>query len=428
MHEIALKGLQTLNELITAGIAITGFSLLLYALSFNLRDRVARSFAIILLCVVIVFVGEALGSVAASPGELEFWLALQWLGIIFLPSAYLHISDALLETTGRPSRGRRRLAVRLCYIISILFLLTLPFRWLVGPLVQEIGTPPHLQRTWLTWIFTLYYAAVMSLAWINFRRAHKRTVASASRRRMSYLLAGALAPALGSYPYLLFGSGLAAQFPLIFWLVVTAGNLAVSILLVVMAYAVAFFGVPWPDRVVKRRLIKWLMRGPLTASAVLAITTVVRRSGQVFGLQYSAFVPVFMVASILILEHLFTLAAPIWERWLFRSSDRAEMSLLQTLEERLLTRGDLQQFLEAVLAAVCDRLQTSKAFIAALGPQGLDLLLTIGGDDPLEKEYLSANLLEVVVQNGIDEEMFTWGEYWLVPLYEQQADASDLMG
>ena len=37
-----LAGLQTINNILTAGIAITAFSLFLYALSFNLRDRVAR--------------------------------------------------------------------------------------------------------------------------------------------------------------------------------------------------------------------------------------------------------------------------------------------------------------------------------------------------------------------------------------------------
>ena len=55
-----LVGLKTINSILTAGIAITAFSLFLYALSFNLRDRVARSFAIILLCVVVVFTTEAL--------------------------------------------------------------------------------------------------------------------------------------------------------------------------------------------------------------------------------------------------------------------------------------------------------------------------------------------------------------------------------
>ena len=113
MYTTVINGLQTLNQLLTAGIAITAFSLLLYALTFNLRDRVARSFALILVCVVIVFVADAIGSTSSTPPELEFWLRIQWLGIVFLPAVYLHFSDAILATTGRPSRGRRRLAVRL---------------------------------------------------------------------------------------------------------------------------------------------------------------------------------------------------------------------------------------------------------------------------------------------------------------------------
>jgi len=107
-----LVGLQTINNILTAGIAITAFSLFLYALSFNLRDRVARSFAIILLCVVVVFTTEALQSQTVPAWGIELLLRLQWIGIIFLPPAYLHLSDALLVTAGRPSRGRRRFAVR----------------------------------------------------------------------------------------------------------------------------------------------------------------------------------------------------------------------------------------------------------------------------------------------------------------------------
>ncbi|NLG71320.1 MAG: hypothetical protein GX495_04625 [Chloroflexi bacterium] len=428
MYNLIVTILRTINEILTAGIAITAFSLLLYALSFNLRDRVARSFAAILICVVIVFVAEAIGSVTDSPRDLEIWLRAQWLGITFLPAAYLHFSDALLATTGRPSRGRRSLAVRVAYVISFLFLLTLPFNGLVGHLVQDVNPAPHLQRTWLTWIFTLYYVSVISLSWGNLWRAYRRTVASASRRRMGYLLAGAVAPALGSYPYLLFGSRFAAASPLTFWAGVTLGNLVVSALLVLMAYAVAFFGVPWPDRVVKRRLFKWLMRGPVTASTVLALTTLVRRAGDWLDFSTAIVVPVLMVVTVLILEHLITLVAPIWEQWLFHGGAREETDLLQSLEERLLTRGDLHQFLEAVLAAVCDRLQTSRAFVAGFGPNGLENLVTIGGDQSLEKEDLSEKLLQVVVENGLDEEVFSWGEYWLIPLYDQEEEFPELLG
>jgi hypothetical protein len=460
MVDLIVITLRGLNELLSAGIAITAFSLLLYALSFNLRDRVARSFAIILLCVVIVFVAEALGSVARTNDQLELWFRLQWIGIVFLPAAYLQLSDALLATTGRPSHGRRQLAVRLTYMLSLAFLLTLPFSLLVGPLVANAQPAPHLQRTWLTWVFTVFYVLVMLLSWSNFFRALQRTVASTSRRRMTYLLFGALAPALGSYPYLLFGSGFAARHQLIFWLAVTLSNLLVSALLVLMAYAVAFFGVSWPDRVVKRRLFKWLMRGPVTASTVLAITTVIRRAGSWLGVDSSAMVPVAMVACILTLEHLITLIAPVWERRLFFGKDRADMELLQTLDERLLTQGDLQQFLEAVLAAVCDRLQAPKAFVASLGVPGtdkeqrFDILVTIGGDDSLEGEGLSANLLQAVAQNGksvadgttagIDSagnhnagihdaleprrNPFTWKDYWLVPMYDPEEGSSELLG
>jgi hypothetical protein len=74
------------------------------------------------------------------------------------------------------------------------------------------------------------------------------------RRRMLYLMAGATAPALGSYPYLLFGYRLAEQHQYIFWGAATIINLVVGALVIVMAYAVAFFGVSWPDRVIKSRL------------------------------------------------------------------------------------------------------------------------------------------------------------------------------
>lgn len=426
MEELLIGSLSTFNQLLTAGIAITAFSLLLYALSFNLRDRVARSFAIILVCVVIAFVGDALGSAADTARDQELWLRLQWVGIVFLPSAYVHFSDALLATTGRPSRGRRRVYARLSYLISFAFLLTLPSSALVGSLVQDVAPAPHLQRTSLTLVFTAFYAGSMALAWVNFWRANKRTVTSTSKRRMRYLLAGALAPALGSYPYLLFGSTFAQSHPLLFWLAATVSNTLVYVLLVVMAYAVAFFGVSWPDRVVKRRLFKWLMRGPVTASLVLAITTVVRRGGQMVGLPYNMLVPIVMVATLLILQHLITLAAPWWERWLFHGGDRQDIDLLQTLEERLLTSADLRQFLESVLAAVCDRLQVSKAFVVAFGPSGLEMVVSLGSSDLLNE--VPDNFLQVVAQNGSGKRLFSWGGYWLVPLFAKRDSDEPLLG
>lgn len=418
-----LAGITTLNQILTAGIAITAFSLLIYALTFNLRDRVARSFAIIMLSVVVIFTSEAIQSSVRTLDLVELFLRLQWVGIIFLPPAYMHLSDALLVTAGRPSRGRRRWVVRGLYIISIFFLVIWTMELLVGDLVVNGLPAPHLQRTGWTEIFTVYYLLVMILAAINFVRAYQRMLTRSGRRRMIYLMAGATAPALGSYPYLLFGSSIAAENPLLFWSSSTLINAIVGALIVTMAYAVAFFGVSWPDRVVKSRLFKWIMRGPVTASVTLAVMTIVRRAGEIFGVEYNAGVPVLTVATILLFEHLITLMSPIWDRMFFFGRDRAELTLLQNIEERLLTQSDLRQFLEAVLAAVRDHMQSPSAFIAALDGGQLSLLINAGRPFA-ERENLSQALQ--LLENDSGRREYLWNDTWILPLRQRRDPDLDL--
>lgn len=420
-----ITSLSFLNQLLTAGIAITAFSLLLYALTFNLRDRVARTFALILICIVIVFVGDAISSVVSTNRSTQFWLQLEWLGIAFLPACYFHFSTTVVATTGSQANGGQKWLIRLAYLVSLGFLVTLPFLLLVGPLDPNASPAPHLERTVLSWIYSLYFLGAVVLSWFNFRKAYRRTVTPTSRRRMRYLVIGSLAPVLGVFPFLLFGSSIAANHPLLFWLVAVMNNFFVLGLLVVMAYSVAFYGVSWPDRVVKRRLVKWLMRGPVTASMVLAITTIVRRAGEHFGFEYSAAVPIIMVVSLLLLEYLITLAAPLWERWLFTGGDKTNLLLVETLNERLLTTGDMRQFLESVLAAVCDRIQAPKAFIMAMNAGDLEMMVNIG--DAPHIDEMSEGLNQVVARNG-GEGFYTWDHYWLIPLHSQRINAGMMLG
>ncbi|PKO16874.1 MAG: hypothetical protein CVU39_06555 [Chloroflexi bacterium HGW-Chloroflexi-10] len=408
--------IRTISDILTAGIAITAFSLFLYAMTFNLRDRVARSFASILICVIIVFTAEALGGVASLPQDIEIWLRIEWLGVVLLPPTYLHFSDALLETTGRPSRWKRRWAVRMVYAFSLLLLILIPGNLLVGPLDMAAQPAPHLQRTILTELFTVYYSIIMLLAWINFARSYIRTVTPASRRRMGYLVIGALAPALGSFPFLLFGSTIAGNFPLAFWTIAMVSNGLVGFLLILMAYAVAFFGVSWSDRVVKTRLLKWLLRGPVTASLTLAVTTMVRRTGLVFGWDLQSFVPIFMVVTVIICEYAITLFAPFGEKWLFYGNDQQDLEMLKTLEDRLLTRNDLLEFLEMILATVMDRLQASGAYLAALSDEGLELVIT-SGKSSFNDQEVSVELEKIITQNGDLPDLLKRGDDLLIPLF-----------
>ncbi|MDP2776196.1 MAG: hypothetical protein Q8O48_01010, partial [Anaerolineales bacterium] len=181
-------------------------------------------------------------------------------------------------------------------------------------------------------------------------------------------------------------------------------------------------GVSWPDRVIKSRLVKWIMRGPVTASAALALMTIVRRGGEVLGTPYNAFVPLAVVATVLLLEHAITFAAPLWERWLFFGRDRKELELLQNIEERLLTQGDLQQFLEAILAAVRDHLQSPSAFVAALDDEILSPLVVAGNRSILDQESLTEVLEQV---NGDTRREFQWGNFWVLPLHHRKQQEMD---
>jgi hypothetical protein len=411
-----LSSVETINRIFEAGIAITALSLFLRALTFNLRDRISRAFAVILACVMISFSGEAVAGVLSQSASLEIWLRLQWVGTLFLPAAYLHFADALLETTGRPSRGRRRWAVRFSYFISAAFVLLLPTNLLLGPLVPNGEPVAHLTRTPLSWFFTIYYAVTMLMALSVIWRAWRRTVLSASRRRMTYLLAGSVAVAVGSYPFLIIGSEAAASLPLLFFITAAAANVFVFWAMVAMAYATAFFGVDWPDRVVKSRLFRWLLRGPVTVFIVLALIPWVDHIGLLLRIQGSVVLPTLVALAILFVSHITTLAAPALEKLLIFGGMEDDVQFLQALPERILTDADLRQFLEAVLASVCDRFQSKSAFIVGLDRGQVQTVLEVGSKKLLNKEKLPTDILKGNGKNN-GSAVFNWNNFRLLALH-----------
>ena len=391
--------LKTISQILTAGIAVTAFALLLYSLTFNLKDKVAQAFAAIMVCLVIVFSTESFGATSSKPEMIDFWLRVQWVGIILLPATYLHFSDALLATTGLPSRWRRRWAVRLTYLFSLLLIVLIFTPWFLGALVLDQPPVPHLQPTLLTELFTLYYVVILILAWINFIRAYKRTVTKTSKRRMLYLTVSAVGPAIGSFPFLLYGSTFAGNQTFIFWILAILVNVALGGFIFIMAYSVAFFGVPWPDRVVKSRLVKWTLRGPVTASLALAFTTLVKRGGEALGSPYSAFIPIVMVVTVLISEYAITLFYPYIEKWFIFEKGERDLMLMRSLEDRIITRSDLKQFIEMILAAVTDQLQAKGAYLIAISEDGLSLV------DETERGMLDDIQMDALEDMGNDLEV-----------------------
>jgi hypothetical protein len=430
MVEFFSDALPILNRILVAGIAITAFSLLLYALTFNLRERVTRVFALILACIALITVADGLASTARDLAEAEIWLRVQWVGTALLPAAYLHFSDALLSSTGRPSRGRRRLAVRLNYLVAagMTAVAVLTDRFLGG--VTQDGGLTHLQAGPYFFVFALYAAPVLTWTAINLVRAYRRCQTATSRRRMIYLMVGSLAPAMAAFPYLLLLGGLSELHPLLVRIALVQSNLIVAGLLVVLAYAVAYFGVTYSDRVVKGRLFQWLLRGPLVAAVTLAVLILATNLFEQLGLPGSRLILVTMVAVIVLLQFAITVGRRPLERVLFLEThtDREEIRRLQWLEERLLTGADLRQFLESLLAALCDLARSPAAFVIEWNEEGTSLLAAVGPRRllPLEAdltELPKPELLEYIPGAGT---LFRWGNFWLIPL--NGADSEEMIG
>ena len=241
---------------------------------------------------------------------------------------------------------------------------------------------------------------------------------------MRYLMFGALAPFLGTFPFLTAAGGIAPQAPTLTWIILLGVNILVAAQMVLMSYAVAYFGVSYPDRVVKSRLFQWILRGPVVASATLAITVLVNRAGMLMGLENSRAVPFTMVATILALQFIITLVRPTIERWLFYGQDRSDIERLQLLEERLLTTGDLRQYLESILNAACDLSGAPSGFVAVVEHGSLELEVAVGAEDPLEgAEALPPILLaESTIEIEQLGPVYRWNDYWLTPLHGPESD------
>lgn len=422
MENILAQLLGLLNETLASAIVIVAASMLLYNLTRNLRDRVARTSALLLGCVTFTYICDVLVSLDPSPGTYRSILRMQWIGIAFLPVAMIHLSDALLATTGLPSRGRRRRVIRVLYLISAVFVLAAAFtNWLIIPTQID---PEYFQGIYfsvqagpLFAVYCIYFAIATAVAFIYVGRARKRCLTRDTRRRMGYLQFALLTPALGIFPFsLLIGAG--QEYSLIGLILVNVANIIVILSLAFLSYPLSFFGSDIPDRVVKTDLLRFFLRGPMTGVLALAMILYFTPATRILGIPVQSFLPFAVVAAVLVWQWFVALALPVLERRLvFIGEDREHFARLQELSERLLTREDYVQLLEATLASICEYLRVSTAFVISLIETEPEIIAGIG---PLRPNATSlkaeAESLRDLLNNAEEAPLVVWQSFWVAPL------------
>ncbi len=426
--DLATTFLLTVNETLTAGTAIIAVSLLLFNLTRNLTNRVAKSSAAVLACVTVAFVADAFISLGPDNAAHQIASRLQWIGIAFIPAAMYHLSDALLATTGLPSRGRRRRAIRILYLVGAGFLLSAAFADSLIHFVDVQGSV-SIQAGSVFLVYSVYFVAANGFAFYNVQRARKRCLTQGTERRMGYLQIAILTPALGIFPYsVLLNPG--DEFSVFGLLVINTANIIIIFMLFFLSYPLYFFGSDIPNRLVKKQLLDFLLRGPATGLIALAVINFTAHASRILGLPGEAFTPPAVVAAVLLWQWFVSLALPYFELlFIYRDEDDAQITKLQSLSERVLTHSDLSQLIDATTESICDHLRIDQAFVVSSESGELEFLNTIGRLAFAQEELLTnRDLVRDIASLRADhdsQQFLDWKGYALVPLTSSRVASGD---
>jgi hypothetical protein len=424
------------NEALTAATVIVAASLLFYNLSRGLHDRVTRASSTLIGCVTAIYVGQVLVSLSSNAATTEVWHRLSWIGFSFAPAALFHLSDALLATTGLISRGRRRRIVRILYLYSVVLLIIAVFTNLI--IHDAVMVPlPMMNAGPLFSIYIVFYVLASVFAFNNVLRARRRSLTTATHRRLSYLLLALVTPIIGIFPYSLLFAGPSESNSALLWLLVNLRNLGIVLMLIFMAYPLAFFGPNKPDRVIKAELLSFMLRGPVLAVSLLLVILFVPRL-QVIGIPASQLMPFVAVAVVLCLQWGYTMLIPYLEHSLIYTEDQEQAREIKTLSERLMTPADARQLLEAILASACDYLRVPSAFVVSLTNGRPHIERDIGSLQPARSLVEATDFVALLgprspkpATNGSAlnsspthqmPALLSWESYWLMPLYSKRGN------
>lgn len=371
--------IRTISEILIASIAIASFSLLLFSLFFIRKERLARVFSLILLALTVIYTADALSLTTLSDQNQLLWQQIHWSGIIFLPATMIHFSQVILQMTGKTIRKLRKKMTAVTYFFSVIFLILLWSNQLfygtrrVGNLGISMIPTGRLNYFWI-WLFVLLGAML-----INFYHAFKRTRTPTSRRRMLYLIVSALGVLVGTFPLMVYGSGFLLRHELGFWLVNLIANILILLMVLLLGYSVITFCVSWSYRVVRLRLMEWILRGPVTAGLTLGLVTIIRRSSGTFNINVGGWTSLLMVVSIVVLEYLITLLMPLFERNSISGYGNQDYQIVSGLENMMIFSSELETYLESIISALCDKYQAKGVFVAITDPAGnVENLIHVG--------------------------------------------------
>lgn len=402
------------NDVLATGVAATAFALVLYLFFYNRESRVATAFSGLLTCVIVVYLVDLLLANGVEPAYASLFLRFQWVGIAFTPPFYLEFVRSIrLSVMEDRFPGWLRLVSFLgSGVVAILAVFT---DVVVYDHAVSAGAA-HLRPGTLFYPFAFVFVGIALWGLRETLAARRRCYTHAARRRMAYLSISFFAPAMGVFPYLLLIGWPSVLPNMLLWVLLIAGNVAVAVMLALMAYSVAFIGALTPDRVIKYRMVRFLLRGPLTAIVALVMFGLGVALEPELGLGRYSLSLVVMAGTVIAMQLGVELAKPLIDLALYREG-RSEVVRVQELSQRLLTAADLRQFLENVLAAICEVLRSKGGFLAILDSG--ELHWDVWCNLHISPEDIGDIPLAEVARTQQQDRFIFWDGYWVLAVHDK---------
>lgn len=415
-----------INGLLAASVLIVAFSLLAFIALNNWRQDMARALCILLLSVVVVYGGDVLIVRASRLETIQFLLRAQWIGITLAPAAYLHLASALLHAS-QPDRPYHRWPIWASYTGSVLFfLLTLRTDLVISGgiptgIVTQVSAGP------LFWLYVLLLATSMLLLLSTILQAHHTALTPTLRRRLAYLGATFAAPGLGIFPYLAIADSANLLPQWLILLVAAFVSIGLMVMMTVMAYSVAFQGVPLPERLIKNDFTRWGLYGPLVGLTIILCIQLVPWLERWLGLPRDTLITFVVMMMTVLMPLVISRIRPYLDALIYRQ-DRAEIEYLRGLPRTTFTRADLRQLMENTLIAVCGALDVETGFVVVPDKNGYTVRALCGSRRAV-KVFVADNPLDATMprlaqqptrQNGPlprTSRFQAYGQGRLLPLY-----------
>ncbi|MEM7033632.1 MAG: histidine kinase N-terminal 7TM domain-containing protein [Chloroflexota bacterium] len=409
--------LVLLNQILASFTVILALSLLAFLIAYNRQSAIGRAFSILLGCMCVTYMGDAAIIETRSLEGAIPWLKFQWIGIAFIPAAYLHFSDALLRTTNLFSKTRRG-AVAGAYFVGAVFLyLAIWTDLLVRDGFFSPGITQFRSGSYF-WLFSIYFVAAVGWGIINTVRVRNRCLTSATKRRVQTLSFSLAAPAFGVFPYMLLANQTSQLPASILLAALFVVNVGIAIMIMLITYNVSLFDAFAPDRVVKYRLGTFILRGPVVAGLAIFIFLIVPDTDIILGLPRDLVLSALIVAFIVLAPLAANYLKPGVSRLIYWQ-ERDEVELLRAIDTRLVTSTDLRQALENVLTTLCELCHVRTGFVVNLVAQsGPRLEILVGNTDDVDGaiDRLDPAILKTPREETVQGTFIVRPDFWYVPL------------